>query len=74
MYSRAPADEDGERVAREAATGDSATAEEEQRQQRKPTEKEVYLEVLQREFDLRLTEDEQRALDLEKSKRNSSVW
>ncbi len=58
-------------MAREAATGDSATAEEEQR---KPTEKEVYLEVLQREFDLRLTEDEQRALDLEKSKRNSSVW
>jgi len=71
VYSRAPADEDGERVAREAATRDSTTAEEEQR---KPTEKEVYLEVLQREFDLRLAEDEQRALDLEKSKRNSSVW
>lgn len=36
-------------------------------------EKEVYAEVLRREFNIVLTPDEQRALDLETSKRNSSI-
>ena len=36
-------------------------------------EKEVYAEVLRREFGITLTPDEQRALDLETSKRNSSI-
>jgi arylamine N-acetyltransferase len=36
-------------------------------------EKETYAEVLRREFNIALTPDEQRALDLETSKRNSSI-
>jgi hypothetical protein len=66
--------DDGQRVARESPNAKSEAAEEQEQEERLPTEKEVYLAVLQREFGLQLTEDEQRALDLEKSKRNASVW
>jgi hypothetical protein len=36
-------------------------------------EKEIYVDVLAREFDLMLTPEEQEMLDLETSKRNASL-